>query len=384
LEETKTRLRGLILDSIDRQLVSDVPLACFLSGGLDSSIITYAAAKKYRAENKTLTTFSVDFKDNDRHFEKTDFQQSTDTEFIQTMVDFCKTDHKVISLENSAVVGALRNAALARDLPGMADVDSSLLLFCKEVKNTHTVCLSGECADEIFGGYPWFFNGAPLHEFPWARSLAIRKALLNKDFLVKNPRKYIRSLINQTVKETDTLAGESKEDKHMRRMFMLNIHWFMQTLLDRKDRMSMYSGLEVRVPFCDYRLVEYAYNIPWKLKALGGREKGLVREAFKNFLPDKIIERKKNPYPKTFDPEFFKQVKKNAADAVNRGGVISSLINKAYFNKLAARKDPNTCEPWYGQLMRLPQVFAWICQLDFIFEEYGVKLYPDRSENLIS
>jgi asparagine synthase (glutamine-hydrolysing) len=376
LEQTKTHLRELILDSIDRQLVADVPLACFLSGGLDSSIITYAAAEKYRRENKTLTTFSVDFKDNDKNFERNAFQQSTDTEYIQTMADFSKTEHKFVTLENTEVVAALENAALARDLGGMADIDSSLLLFCKEVKKTHTVCLSGECADEILGGYPWFFTKTEgeIREFPWAHSLSMRKGLLNKNFLVKKPENYIRALIKKTVRETDTLAGESKQDRYMRRMFMLNLNWFMQTLLDRKDRMSMYSGLEVRVPFCDYRLVEYAFNLPWKYKSLGGREKGLVREAFKDILPEKIIHRKKNPYPKTFDPEFLKQVKENAVKAVNGDGLISRLVDKDYFNRLAEDQDPNACEPWYGQLMRLPQVFAWICQLDFIFREYCVKL----------
>jgi asparagine synthase (glutamine-hydrolysing) len=370
--ETKTHLRELVTDSIKRQLVSDVPLACFLSGGLDSSLISYIKS----TSGTNTETFSVDFVDNDKNFTRNDFQPDTDTKYINIMKDFAKTDHKFVTLENDKVVAALREAALARDLPGMADVDASLLLFCGEVKKTHTVCLSGECADELFGGYPWYFTPQDPNTFPWSRSLEMRKNLLNKKYLTKSPEQFVKKLIDETAKKTSVLESDFESDKAARRMFMLNVQWFMQTLLDRKDRMSMYNGLEVRVPFCDKRLVEYAFNIPWSLKSLNGREKGLLREAFRGILPDEIVLRKKSPYPKTFDPEFLKSVRDLATQAVNRGGLVSQIINKEYFDMLRNLEYESSggASPWYGQLMRLPQVYAWIYQMDVIFNEYNVKL----------
>jgi asparagine synthase (glutamine-hydrolysing) len=267
----------------------------------------------------------------------------------------------------------LKTAALARDLPGMADVDSSLLLFCKTVKEKHTVTLSGECADELFGGYPWFFTTNDDEKlFPWAKSLELRKSLLNKKYLVSNPEKFVQDEIEKTLADVQTLTSDTKKDVQMRKLFILNVRWFMQTLLDRKDRMSMYNGLEVRVPFCDKRLAQYAYNIPWALKALDGREKGLMRAAFTGILPHEIVYRKKNPYPKTFEPEFLRAVRDEAISVVNGGGVVSQLIDKEYFNTLLETGNPD--EKFYGQLMRLPQIYAWICQMDTIFNEYGVVL----------
>jgi asparagine synthase (glutamine-hydrolysing) len=355
LKKTTRHLRKLVIDAIKRQLVADVPLATFLSGGLDSSIISHVAAKKYRKEKKILTTYSVDFKGNEENFIKSEFQPDTDTKYIKIMQKHTKSAHKFVILDNENVFEALEEAALARDLAGMGDVDSSLLLFAREVKKTHTVCLSGECADEIFGGYPWFFKAREEGTFPWARDLNVRKSLINPKFLCENPEKFIADLMGD-------------DD-----MVKLNMKWFMQTLLDRKDRMTMYTGLEVRVPFCDHRVAEYAYNIPWEMLSLGGREKGLLRLAFKNILPHEIVYRKKAPYPKTFDPKFFELTRAAATKAVNNGGVLSKIINREYFNELLT-KSPEAAVPWYGQLMRLPQLFAMLWQMDCIFTEYNVEL----------
>jgi len=361
LRKTAKHLRKLVIDAIEKQLVSDVPLATFLSGGLDSSIISHVAAKKYKREKRQLTTYSVDFKGNEENFVKSEFQPDTDTKYIKIMQAHTKSDHRFVLLDNEDVFFALRDAAFARDLAGMGDVDSSLLLFAREVKKTHTVCLSGECADEIFGGYPWFFKPFDRGIFPWARDMKVRKDLINPKYLCENPEKFIADLI-----------GDDDMTK-------LNMRWFMQTLLDRKDRMTMYTGLEVRVPFCDHRIAEYAYNIPWEMKALGGREKGLLRMAFRGILPDEIVYRKKAPYPKTFDPHFFELTKNAAIVAVNRGGVLSQIINKEYFNELTTQP-PEKNVPWYGQLMRLPQLFAMLAQMDYIFTEYGVKLFDNAGK----
>lgn len=376
LPTTIERTHTLICDAARRQLVSDVPLACFLSGGLDSSILSMLAAKDYAARGETLHTWSVDYRDNDKYFTKSIFQPNSDDSYIDQMVNFLGTHHHRVVLEPEALCAALLPATDARALPGMADVDSSLLLFCAAVKRGGTtVCLSGECADELFGGYPWYHREEILFEdtFPWSRSVGLRLGLLTPD-AVRNGEEFVRQHYRDTCDRAPKLSSDDKKAARMREMFVLNLDWFMATLLDRKDRMSMYSGLEVRVPFCDHRIVEYAYNMPWDFKSLEGREKGIVRRAFANELPKDIVFRKKSPYPKTFHPVYTRL----CADYVCRifednTSVAASLFDRNAVQKLMQRPE-SLAEPWFGQLMRTPQIFAYIIQLDRWFRHYHVKI----------
>lgn len=376
LPTTIERTHTLICDAARRQLVSDVPLACFLSGGLDSSILSMLAAKDYAARSETLHTWSVDYRDNDKYFTKSIFQPNSDDSYIDQMVDFLGTHHHRVVLEPEALCAALLPATDARALPGMADVDSSLLLFCAAVKRGGTtVCLSGECADELFGGYPWYHREEILFEdtFPRSRSVGLRLGLLTPD-AVRNGEEFVRQHYRDTCDRAPKLSSDDKKAARMREMFVLNLDWFMATLLDRKDRMSMYSGLEVRVPFCDHRIVEYAYNMPWDFKSLEGREKGIVRRAFANELPKEIVYRKKSPYPKTFHPVYTRL----CADYVRRifednTSVAASLFDRNAVQKLMQRPE-SLAEPWFGQLMRTPQIFAYIIQLDRWFRHYHVKI----------
>ena len=376
LPTTIERTHELICDAARRQLVSDVPLACFLSGGLDSSILSMLAAKDYAARGETLHTWSVDYRDNDKYFTKSIFQPNSDDSYIDQMVNFLGTHHHRVVLEPEALCAALLPATDARALPGMADVDSSLLLFCAAVKRGGTtVCLSGECADELFGGYPWYHREEILFEdtFPWSRSVGLRLGLLTPD-AVRNGEEFVRQHYRDTCDRAPKLSSDDKKAARMREMFVLNLDWFMATLLDRKDRMSMYSGLEVRVPFCDHRIVEYAYNMPWDFKSLEGREKGIVRRAFANELPKEIVYRKKSPYPKTFHPVYTRL----CADYVCRifednTSVAASLFDRNAVQKLMQRPE-SLAEPWFGQLMRTPQIFAYIIQLDRWFRHYHVKI----------
>ena len=376
LPTTIERTHTLICDAARRQLVSDVPLACFLSGGLDSSILSMLAAKDYAARGETLHTWSVDYRDNDKYFTKSIFQPNSDDSYIDQMVDFLGTHHHRVVLEPEALCAALLPATDARALPGMADVDSSLLLFCAAVKRGGTtVCLSGECADELFGGYPWYHREEILFEdtFPWSRSVGLRLGLLTPD-AVRNGEEFVRQHYRDTCDRAPKLSSDGKKAARMREMFVLNLDWFMATLLDRKDRMSMYSGLEVRVPFCDHRIVEYAYNMPWDFKSLEGREKGIVRRAFADELPKEIVYRKKSPYPKTFHPVYTRL----CADYVRRifednTSVAASLFDRNAVQKLMQRPE-SLAEPWFGQLMRTPQIFAYIIQLDRWFRHYHVKI----------
>lgn len=371
--ETIEHTHFLVTDAIRRQLISDVPLCTFLSGGLDSSIISRVASDDYRCKGKTLDTYSVDYTDNDKYFKKSLFQPNKDSDYVDRISGYLSTDHKNIILDNKNVAHALIESTCARNLPGFTDVDSSLLLFCREVKKEQTVALSGECADEIFGGYPWYHNKDILFEetFPWSRSTNVRQSIL-KDGLLKNGAEYAHARYLETVAKTSYLDTDNKTERRMREMFRLNLDWFMQTLLVRKDVMSMESSLEVRVPFCDYRIVEYAYNMPWSIKSLDGREKGVLRKAFENELPYEITWRKKSPYPKTHNPIYFNEVCKMVKEVLkDKTSPLYDMLNRNKIKELT--EDPDALsEPWYGQLMRGPQVLAYIVQIYYWIKDNNV------------
>lgn len=375
VKTTVEKTRFLITDTIRRQLVSDVPLCCFLSGGLDSSIISKIASDDYLSGNKgKLHTYSVNYADNRQYFEKSIFQPNSDEEYISMMSSYIGSQHHEVMLDNDDLEKYLGDAVLARDLPGMADVDSSLLLFCREIKKEFTVAVSGECADEIFGGYPWYHNRDILCKdtFPWSHSLDLRQSIL-KPGLLKNGEEYVKQRYSDTIKAADTLPGEEEHEVRMKQMFMLNLDWFMQTLLDRKDRMSMYSGLEVRVPFCDHRLVEFAYNMPWNIKSLNGKEKGIVREAMKGILPDEIVWRKKSPYPKTHNPRYLKAVKSSLQRILDDpASPLVQLIDRQRVQEIIDSDGKALSAPWYGQLMTGPQLMAYLIQVDIWMREYKI------------
>jgi asparagine synthase (glutamine-hydrolysing) len=376
LETTIAKVRELFIDTVERQLVSDVPICTLLSGGLDSSAISAVASRAFIREGKeNIDTYSVDYEGNEDHFEANEFQPDPDDVWIKKMTDYLGTTHHYIRLSNDKLVEALRDGVYARDLPGMADIDVSLYLFCKEIKKKFTVGVSGECADEIFGGYPWYHNQDALeaNTFPWSRKLDDRVKILSTDLIERiNPQKYMENRYQEALSEVPRLAGESGIEERMREMFYLNLTRWMPTLLDRKDRMSMYTGLEVRVPFCDHRLVEYVWNIPWEMKNVGSRRKGVLREALKGILPEDIRLRPKNPYPKTFDPAYFAATRDWLLEIINdNNSPILDLIDVDYIRKLAA-SDGDFDIPWFGQLMRLPQLFAYLIQVNVWLEDYGV------------
>lgn len=324
---------------------------------------------------KKLKTFSVGYKDNEKYFKSSKFQPNSDEEYIKIMSDFLGSEHYNIVLDTEDVVNALYTAVDARDLPGMADVDSSLLLFCKEIKNYVTVALSGECADEIFGGYPWYRDEKirSKYGFPWAQSTEYRESFLNDEFRnFISGVDYVNGKYEETVNNTSKRSGISPLEERMREMVNLNTKWFMQTLLDRKDRMSMYSGLEVRVPFCDYRIAEYMYTVPWEIKDLKGREKGLLRTAMEGLLPESILWRKKSPYPKTHNPAYFEAVKNILRDILQSGGEpIFDIMKKSALEGLLTT---DRSEPWYGQLMTTPQTIAYIIMLNYWMKKFNVQI----------
>lgn len=369
LNETAARVRELFTDTVERQLVSDVPVCAFLSGGLDSSAISAIASKAFKRDSTgVLHTYSVDYDGNDRYFRPDYFQPNSDAQWVGLVSDSLETCHHVIEINNTEMAEALAQAALANDLPGMADVDSSLLLFCREVRKNHTVALSGESADEIFGGYPWFHNKGSLcsDTFPWIRLLLERMCFFSPELVeLLKPKEYIAERYREALAEVPRLAGEEATETRMREMFYLNITRFMQTLLDRKDRMSMAVGLEVRVPFCDHRLVEYVWNIPWEMKTCDNMEKGILRRALAGLLPTDVLARKKSPYPKTHNPEYFEAVRCQVLSILDDpGSPLLPLINAAAVRSLAESSGEEFDRPWFGQLMRGPQFLAFLIQVD--------------------
>ncbi len=362
-EDTAAHVRELVEDSIRRQLVADVPVCTFLSGGLDSSLISSIAASEMKKHGKRLSTFSVDYKGNDKYFRSSHFQPDSDPEYIREMAEYLDTDHHWTVVEVPELVQALYESTQARGLPGMADVDASLLIFCREIKKHGTVALSGECADEIFGGYPWYRDKdiRMTDGFPWAQSTAYRSGFIAEKYAnAADAQEFVYSRYRETADYADTLPGDSPLEKRMREMTQLNFHWFMQTLLDRKDRMSMYSGLEVRVPFCDYRIAEYLYNVKWEYKDWQGREKGLLRKAMEGWLPERVLWRKKSPYPKTHDPAFLAAVTEELSGILAAGTPLTEIVRPEALNRLLSGEDH---VQWYGQLMNLPQTIAFFIQL---------------------
>ena len=371
--ETAEHVKTLVLDAIERQTVSDVPVGTFLSGGLDSSLITAICAGKM--DGKPLPTFSVDYVDNDKYFVPNKFQPNSDGEYIRLMQEEFQTDHHWCVLSAHDLIGELENATFARDLPGMADVDFSLLAFCRQIKPHVTVALSGECADEIFGGYPWYRDPQVRNQdgFPWAQNTAYRKSLLHPLLRGKlHGEEFVREQYEKTCTESDILPGVSPLEARMKQMVNLNMRWFMQTLLDRKDRMSMYSGLEVRVPFCDHRIAEYLYGVPWEYKDWQGREKGLLRVAMEGILPEKVLWRKKSPYPKTLDPTYELLIRRKMEQLLKKKD--APLFELASPDAVRTMLDAEPLWPWYGQLMRRPQTVAYLLQINTWLEHYNIDI----------
>lgn len=375
-EETAEKVRFLVTDAIKRQMVSDVPIGTFLSGGLDSSLISAVCAEEMAKQGKHLQTFSVDYENNDLYFQSSKFQPNSDGFYIDLMRNAIDSDHRRTELKPGDLVAVLEASTEARDLPGMADVDFSLLAFCGEIRDHVKVALSGECADEIFGGYPWYRDPEIRLRagFPWAQNTDQRGNLLCKDLACKyDPEAYVMDAYLDTCRTSDILPGASEPERKLKQMVNLNFRWFMQTLLDRKDRMSMYQSLEVRVPFCDYRIAEYLYGVPWEYKDYQGKEKGLLRYAMDGLLPGEVMWRKKSPYPKTFDPKYEQMIRQRLEKLLtDKNAPVFEIVSR---EGLLGLMDAESQWPWYGQLMRRPQTMAYFLQLDYWLRHYHVDIF---------
>lgn len=374
-KDTVEKTGFLLRDAVKRQMVSDVPICTFLSGGVDSSLVSAVCAEELKKQNKRLHTYSFDFTGNAENFKASSFQPSQDRPYVDKMVDFLGSEHTYLECSTKDQADLLFDSVKAHDLPAMADVDSSLLYFCSLVAKQHKVTLTGECADEIFGGYPWFHKKECFmaDTFPWTMDLEARKVLLSDDFLdYLKMDDYVKQTYDASIAEVPKLDGENAEEARRREISYLNLRWFMQTLLNRMDRTSMYSGLEARVPFADHRIIEYLFNVPWEMKARGGVAKALLREAGRGLLPDEILFRRKSPYPKTYDRNYEALLAGRVRDILGDSSspVLPFLDKKKVERFLESPSDYG--KPWYGQLMAAPQLMAYLIQVDFWMREYGV------------
>ncbi|MCL2373308.1 MAG: asparagine synthase (glutamine-hydrolyzing) [Defluviitaleaceae bacterium] len=361
--ETLDNIRTLLKNAVKMQTGGDV--VTLLSGGLDSSLMA--------AMSGARRSFSLDYIGNDRHFVATEFQPESDGNYITQMVRHLGLSHKEVVLGSDELADALEAATAARGYPGMADVDASLLLFLQKVGETASVALSGEGADEIFGGYPWFQDENKLAlidktTFPWAQSIEYRASFISPEIQLSPPEEFIKTCFGKT--PVDILYDDSPTEARTRKMFMLCLSWFLQTLSARNDAMSAAAGVTVRVPFLDHRLVEYLYNVPWELKNHKDREKGLLREALKGALPEAVLWRKKSPFPKTHNPAYLSLVRDKLAATPYDAPIFQFVSRKSLGRLLKEDSGVN----WYGQLMAHPQTMAYFLQINAWMKEYSVKV----------
>lgn len=374
-EKTVETVSGLVYDAVARQMVSDVPICTFLSGGVDSSLVSSICAAELKKQGKRLTTFSFDFVDNQKNFKANDFQPSQDRPYVEKMVEYLGSEHHFLECNNEQQISMLTESVKAHDLPAMADIDSSMLYFCSQVAKTHKVTLTGECADEIFGGYPWFHKKEVMEAkmFPWTMDLTPRKQLLSDAFLQElGMEEYVAAAYEKSVSEVPACAEDTPQEARRREIAYLNLKWFMQTLLNRMDRTSMYCGLEARVPFADTRIVQYVWNVPWEMKAKDGVVKNLLREAGRGKLPEEVLFRRKSPYPKTYDPRYENLLKNMFREMMEDSHApVLQLLDK---KKLEAffRQTSDYGKPWYGQLMAGPQMLAYLFQINEWMKMYKI------------
>ncbi|ANY08124.1 asparagine synthase (glutamine-hydrolyzing) [Pseudonocardia sp. HH130630-07] len=311
LATTTGRVGELFGAAVRGQTVSDVPQSVLLSGGLDSSAVTAVAAAELAGRGEKARTFSVDFLGYEENFTPDELWETPDSPFVRDVAEHVGSVHRDIVLDSRALADpALRRAVVAaRDMPiGLGDIDSSMYLLFRAIRGECSVALSGEFADELFGGYAWFHHEAARNAdtFPW---LAFSNAYTGDRTEMLRPGlrdrldigAYVADEYATAVAAVDHLESDDTLERRMRTSTHLHVTRLVRAMLDRKDRMSMAVGLEVRVPFADHRLIEYVYNVPWSMKAAGGREKSLLRDAVAGLLPRSVVERVKSPYPSTQD-----------------------------------------------------------------------------------
>ncbi|MHC3816880.1 asparagine synthase (glutamine-hydrolyzing) [Streptomyces sp. DT9] len=369
-DESIAHVRSLLDDIVRRQMVSDVPRCTLLSGGLDSSAMTAIAARQLAESGETVRSFAVDFVGQADNFVADELRATPDTPYVHDVARASGTDHRDIVLDSHALADPEVRAQVirARDIPmGFGDMDASLYLLFRSIREHSTVALSGESADEVFGGYLQFFDeeARRANTFPWlvrfAQHFGDDSDVLRSDLTAAlDIPSYIQDSYDTAVAGIQRLEGESDFEFRMRKICHLHLTRFVRVLLDRKDRASMAVGLEVRVPFCDHRLVEYVYNTPWSLKSFDGREKSLLREATADVLPKSVYDRVKSPYPSTQDPKYALALQEHAKDLLARPShPVFDLVDRGRVTRAARHDAPQITQASRRGLERTLDLALW-------------------------
>lgn len=372
LEDTIEKVRYLLSDAIKRQSDVKQSLLSFLSGGLDSAIVTKVAM----THRNDLSTYSLDYEGNDKYFSGYSYQTSRDNDYIDLFIKENPIKNTMAIMSQEDLAATLRDAMFARDGIGMADVDSSLLWLCQQASKEGHIVLTGECADEVFLGYPWFYRKELLYNdsFPWITEQENRLSLLNTHFSRNKFMDYGQHIYRESLKKVVHHPYETKEEYRIKEIQYLCFHYFMQTLLSRMDAMGTYAKIEARVPFADIRLVNYVYNIPHEWLFYKDQEKGLLRKAFADILPREIVYRKKNPFPKTHNPYYTELVSELLKEEVEENPLMSYLFDEKQLLALIESKGSSFSTPWFGQLMKGPQLMAFLYQFSRWLKEYHIKV----------
>jgi asparagine synthase (glutamine-hydrolysing) len=371
LETTAEHIRELLKDIVDRQLVADVPVVTMLSGGLDSSGLTALAAKEFEQQGKQLQTYSVDFKESDEYFVPSAIHESLDAPWVKRVSEYVDTQHHTITVDNPELLENILVPMYMHDFPGYGQIETSMYLLFKAMKQHATVALSGESADEIFGGYSWFGSEDLLHisTFPWIAAFGKTDVVqgisswFTPEILEKvKLQEYLAQRYQEAIAEVPRLEGEEPLTAKQREAFYLNLTRFLPILLDRKDRMSMAVGFEVRVPFCDYRLVDYVWNVPWKMKFIDNIEKGILRRAFADVLPEDVCRRRKSGYPTSQHPRYMQGVRDLVLQILNDPNApVLPFINVPFFKSVMEGKAPELTHVFnVNPLERIIQINSWL------------------------
>lgn len=372
-EDTISTIKTILTNSIITQ--TDENVCSLLSGGVDSTIVTAIASefmqKKY---GKKLSTYSFDYVDNNKHFKESSFQPQEDRPFVEKAVSALNTQHTFLELDTSDLVSYLYTSVNAKGMPGMGDIDSSMLAFLRKIKGNHSAFLTGEGADEIFVGYPWFFNTHLNNDelFPWSKNVYGRTFFLNDSLKnMLNIEQYIRSKFKESLANTPLLQDEDEDEKKLKQVIYVNSLWFMSTLIDRTQRAAYFLDMQPRLPYASPSLAQYLYNVPSIIKIKDNIPKFALRHAYSDIIPKEISNRKKSPFPKTYNPSYSNALVAILNEEVlNKNAPLYPFIKEEEVKQMVTTHD----QPWFGQLMKGPQQMAYLIQINYWLKKYNIKI----------
>lgn len=378
VEKVRENINEILIDAVKIRLRADVPVGSYLSGGLDSSGITSVISKNF---NNNLNTFGIRFEE--KKFDEGDFQT--------LMVDFLQTNHTEILVKNDEI-NRFFNAALWHiEKPVLRTAPVPLFLLSKEVnKRNYKVVVTGEGADEIFGGYN-IFKEAKVRDF-WSRQpdSKIRPLLLAKlypyilntskpNFTLQNffgagllepdnpffshiirwnntsrIKNFFSDDINNELKSYNALnefreflPGNFSCYDYMTKAQFIEITTFLSSYLlsSQGDRVAMANSVEMRLPYLDYRLIDYMAKVPSELKLKMLDEKFILKKVLKNYLPEKVINRPKNPYRAPISESLFKSnisllEEKLGSRNIREAGIFKEEKVKLLINKFGKLSNP--------------------------------------------